>query len=363
MEKKPRLTGIDLFRGLAVFAVTIVHSDEGVTNAPKIWYAITDFSGSFAVPFFLATSFYFAINKLSAYRGNYPLLPRLKRLLIPYLFWSLAYLAYKIIKYLLAHEFDSFNNLFNDPISLIFLGGAAFHLYFLPLLACGTILLKFLEKLVKKPVNYQIIILLCVMSFFTYGFIIASQNSFQLGTNIAFESLINLIFNHENTNQFLRLVLVVLAWVIRCLPYIFVAIILNHNFFRLTKAKVAKKYLLFWILIFCIFNYFGEDLVPKSVYEVSMGYLALILAFLCSNYLPHNSIIKNLGMCSFGIYLLHLLVIEIFYIIDKRLFSELIIQTSTLSLLLVSLLSFLISWIATSVLIKRKLISRLMFGL
>ena len=88
--EKTRLTGVDLFRGIAVLAVIILHSDEGISTSPQGWETILEFSG-FAVPFFLAASFYLAFTKIYVNKGNFVLKERLVRLLTPYLFWTIFF--------------------------------------------------------------------------------------------------------------------------------------------------------------------------------------------------------------------------------------------------------------------------------
>ena len=158
MEKKLRLTGIDLLRGIATYAVVILHSDEGIVVEPPGWAAVVQFSG-FAVPFFLATSFYLATDRLYVSDRPSNLKLRLTRLLIPYGFWSIIYILQKIVKYALKNDFDKLLELFQDPIALIFFGGAAFHLYFLPLLLAGTFANQWAERLIKKKINIQYIVL------------------------------------------------------------------------------------------------------------------------------------------------------------------------------------------------------------
>ena len=67
MNKQPRSVGIDLLRGLAIYSVVILHADQGVRVLPESWAMIRQAS-TFAVPFFLATSFFLAANKLYAGR-------------------------------------------------------------------------------------------------------------------------------------------------------------------------------------------------------------------------------------------------------------------------------------------------------
>ena len=124
MDRQLRLIGIDLFRGLAILAVAILHVVGGrAIESIAGWQQITDFT-LFAVPFFLALSFDLAIEKLYLSPQPDPLQARLARLLIPYLFWIAAYLLYKMVKYGTAGEVSRFINLFADPLALICFGGA-----------------------------------------------------------------------------------------------------------------------------------------------------------------------------------------------------------------------------------------------
>ncbi|NEP20384.1 MAG: acyltransferase, partial [Leptolyngbya sp. SIO4C1] len=93
-RKHKRLIGVDLFRGLSIFCVVLMHSDEGMKSTTSFWLEIIDFV-AFAVPFFIATSFYLSVDKLKSNLKPYPLQDRLKRLFTPYIFWSIFYLFYK----------------------------------------------------------------------------------------------------------------------------------------------------------------------------------------------------------------------------------------------------------------------------
>lgn len=163
MDKKQRLIGIDLLRGLAIYAVVILHSNEVILVEPIGWAAILQFS-SFAVPFFLATSFYLIINNIFIIPSQFQWKSRLTRLLIPYGIWSLVYLLQKSIKYLLKHENDQLVHLFQDPVLSICFGGCAFHLYFIPLLISGTLLVKFAYPLFKTQFMLQTLLVLFLSS-------------------------------------------------------------------------------------------------------------------------------------------------------------------------------------------------------
>lgn len=356
MEKKPRLIGIDLLRGIATYAVTILHSDEGLTVVPPGWGAIIEFS-SFAVPFFLATSFYLAIDRLYVSGRQSNLRSRLTRLLIPYGFWSGAYLLQKIVKYAVKNDFDKLLDLLQDPVALIFFGGAAFHLYFLQLLLAGTFANQWAECLIKKKINIQYIVLLGIVSLIAYELLLVSNNAFRLDLSTAFQGAIkpSLI----KANPLLRILLVELAWVLRCLPYIFIAMILTQPNVKLAWIKLISRNIIASIFIVILLNVYGNFL-PRSIYEITIGYTPLLVAICISARLPNSPIIPNIGFCSFGIYLIHLFVVETLQSLTKKILPE--DQISTFSLLIFAGISFLISWAIVYYLSKQKRLAKLMFG-
>ena len=358
MGSQRRLAGLDLFRGLAIYAVILVHIDEGVNTLAPSWIKITEFA-AFNVPFFLAAAFYLAISKLYTSGGAYPLRSRLARLLFPYAIWSAFYLIYKSTKYFATGEIQSVVHLFQDPLSLVFLGGSSYHLYFLPLLAMGTLLVKFTEFLIKRNISLIGIGTLSLASILLYETILITGNELRNPPNVAFESLLSIVFPEGNSNPLLRLFLVGSFWLFRCLPYIMVAMFLAHPVVEKLSLKYITKYPIFWVIIFVTFNLFGSLLVSKGVEEVVRGYTALIAAIALSSVLKENPLIKNIGLCSFGIYLVHIFFVETFQSIAVRLFPNYVNSVSTSMLLAASILVFLVSWATTELLRRNKLLSRI----
>lgn len=358
MQKKQRLTGIDLLRGIGIFAVVILHSDEGILVKPPIWTSITQFSG-FAVPFFLATSFYLTIERLYSMACPYNLLPRMTRLLIPYGIWSIIYLLYKTIKYALKDDFGKLIEIFQDPLAIIFFGGAAFHLYFLPLLLAGTVTLKFTEFLIRRRVNINYLILLCILSLSAYQWLLMSKNSFILESNTAFQAIANQEFLENN--PILRLFLGELAWIVRCLPYIFLATILHNQNIKEVWVNIIDRNVILCCAWFLILNIYGNLLLPESIYEVFRGYAALLAAISLSTKLKEHTIIANLGTCSFGMYLVHLLIVEALQTIATKMnfYSK---PVSTVSLFVFAMFTFLVSWIVVFYINRQKSIAKLLFG-
>lgn len=360
MGVKERLVGIDLFRGLAVYSVILLHIDEGVQIMSPLWLKITNFA-LFCVPFFLATAFYLAISKLYNSESQYPLRSRLVRLLIPYGIWSAFYLLYKAAKYLLTNGQDRLSQLFQDPLSLIFFGGASFHLYFLPLLITGTLLIKLAEVLIRGKISLRGCGFIAVFTLLIYEMVLISGNGLQVPANVSFEPLLSLVFPEGNSNPFLRWLLVELFWVLRCLPYIMIVMILAHPEGNRLYLKLVSKHYIVWIAIFLGFNTFGNLVLPQAVDEIMRGFTALAAALSISSVLKENSLTSNIGASAFGIYLIHMFFIEIFQSAMIRLYPDYVYSISTGTLLIASTLVFLISWIVTILLVKNKNISRALY--
>ncbi|WP_036477628.1 acyltransferase [Myxosarcina sp. GI1] len=361
MNKFKKLLGIDLFRGLAVFAVIILHTDEGVDILPTAWSWVVKFS-FFAVPFFLATAFYLSTRKLYYFNNKYKFSSRLYRLLIPYICWSIFYLVYKTAKYFAAGESDRIINLFSDPVGLFFFGGAAFHLYFLPLLATGTFTLKLIEYFIRNKTSTKTIVWLSLASLILYQVVLSSNNAFINGENIAFKYWLKYILPSESLSPIIRVFFVAIAFMIRCLPYATVAALINHPDNQKFSNKLIEQSFAIWLIAFITCNAFGQFLLPSALEELFRGYTALLAAIAVSRVLQESYLLASLGKCSFGIYFIHLFFVETFQSIAVRFFPNYGAQINTLTLLIVSILIFTISWIVTNLLMRSKKLSQLLYS-
>ncbi|MCW6037245.1 acyltransferase [Spirulina subsalsa FACHB-351] len=356
-----RLTGIDLFRGMAIFGVVILHSDEGITVNLPLWTQMRIFA-SFAVPFFLALSFYLSCRKIYGSQGDYPLKARLTRLVIPYLFWTGLYLLYKLIKYALKGDFGQIVELGQDPIGLMVLGGAAFHLYFLPLLLMGTLAMKPLSPLTRHSRPVWLGLLGLGVSLLLYHLLEVSGNNFVTQGGVAFQGVQRALGVDWHTSPLLRMLGVWVAWLLRCFPYIFMAMILASP---KIYPKLERKNGLYCALVLVAFggvNQWGGEFLPVVLYEWSRGYLGLLSAIALSPYLPSQGWLKNLGLCSFGIYLLHLFIVEALQMLENKIYTEGIFRHSSLNLLVFAAVVFTVSWLLTDWLMGRKILAKWMFG-
>ncbi|MEO1429741.1 MAG: acyltransferase [Cyanobacteria bacterium J06633_8] len=362
--KKQRLIGIDLCRGFAAYAVVLLHSGD------KTWGSVSDSAKElssffiFAVPFFLATSFYFTVGKSSIKLSSDFWKSRFQRIIVPYITWTLVYLAIKIPIFYLFQQSNKLDKLLDDPMGIIFLGGASVQLYFLPILIAGTFAITFLEYF-NKTIKLNKLALLSVLSIGLNQLLVLSGNSYSLADKIAFKSLLDLIAANANDNPVLRLLLVNISWIIRCLPYIFTGMLLKQLIPYLQSTKWNK--MLHNIIptlsltMFLIFAIWGRLLIPSSLNSFIIAYLLLLFGIY---YLGHqnNPIAKNLGLCSYGIYLIHTFFVQVFKLVIAKINPSWITQVSVVSLLLYSVSIFLISWLTVLLMMKNKTIAKYMFG-
>jgi peptidoglycan/LPS O-acetylase OafA/YrhL len=362
MERQARLNGIDLIRGISAFAVAILHAGDE-TNSINVDYWATElreFCG-FVVPFFLITSFYLLISKFASTGKSYPINLRIKRLLIPYTIWSVIYLVVRSVKFLIVNEPEDFKKI-GDITSVIFFGAASVQLYFIPLLFTGTFLLIFAEKLVKLQVPLYHSLCVFIISLGGYQYLLSSNNYFKLGPNTAFDGLVSVLMPSANNNQFIRVILVLVAWLIRCAPYVFAALVINYAPIKIASARLNRLIAVISLGIFLFISFLGSDNLPQSIYEIARAVCLLIFAIYISHDLPSSPIIKSVGLCSFGIYLMHYMVIQVLRVPIGKLYPDLINYVSVPTQLMFALLGFGISWLATTLLMKRKQFSKLMFG-
>jgi peptidoglycan/LPS O-acetylase OafA/YrhL len=359
MSKLIRLNGIDLCRGLAAFAVILVHSGDETWGLPISETAIRfRHLFYFAVPFFLAASFYFGTRKLPLTIDGHFWRKKFKRIVLPYLLWSLFYVVTKTIIYSLTNKPEDVQELLADPVALIFLGAASYHLYFIPLLLSGLLLL-YLANYLSKPNNHLVLAVFTIFSLITYQLLINSQSDFNIDTFTAFPQLLQLTTVDSIFYQPNRIVLMYLSWAVRCLPYFAIALALNQILKRDIGRWLYSRSTVLFLLVICVLaNAFAEQYLPRAVSEIIIAYSLLLFGISISKYLPESKVITNLGACSFGIYLLHPFIksaVDIFLI---KVVPQVSQSVSILSILTYSSISFFASWIVIALMKKNKAIAQ-----
>lgn len=200
-----------------------------------------------------------------------------------------------------------------------------------------------------------------LVSLLFYEKLLASGND-PNGSNIPFQSLLAVVFPTGNSSPILRWVLVEFTYLLRCLPYVLVGMLLLHPDARKFCLKLTEINPFLWLFLFFICNAFGSLILPQAIYQIARGYTALLAAIALSNHLKDHAPIRNLALCSFGIYLGHLFFVEVFQSIAVRIDPDYIHHINTATLIAISILILLISWGATLLLMRHKNLSRIMFG-
>lgn len=376
MQNQNRLLGVDIFRGIAAYAVVLLHSgDDSWGNINESVLHLRNFFG-FPVPFFLATSFYFMARTL-AKRGwkndshFYLLKSKAYRLIVPYITWSIIYILIRNIYSTVDSSNDETQNMLNDTFSVIFFGGASYHLYFLPLLFTGIATFIFLNTWIDWTSINKVIIFF-IVSLIVYEILDMSGNSFELGDNVAFQHLLTPYLEDTNFALLWRWISVELSWSLRCLPYILLAILMQKTYHQRShrfKSRVYRRANLL-IQIMTILFVFATLLIKpiwsSTTNNLVVSYSLLIIALLLSKKLQGKLIEKiasNLGKCSLGIYLIHALIIPLLRKVLAVIFPGLIADVSIYSIIVISLPSFFISWLAVNLLIKQRLVARYLFAM
>lgn len=358
---KKRLLGIDLIRGIAAYAVIQVHSGDETWGLPIESSAIIfRLLFYFAVPFFLGTSFFFSIHKMTNRISWEFWKSKIERILFPYFVWSLLYFVIRFTSFYLTEESTKLHLLVSDPLALIFLGGTSYQLYFLPLLFTGTLLTLLIKNLSLERISNKSLMFFLVLSLVLYQALIISGNDFRLGFYDSFSNLPAL--NSLNNNPLIRFILVQVSWLLRCLPYLLLAIVLdrwlsqsNQNLYNIRKLVILVASFLF---VNTLKIYIGSN----GLADIVVAFLLLLIGIMLSKHIGNNNTVKSLGACSFGVYLIHPIIMNIIEFVEFKLLNSPLKQITIISMLEISIPTFLISWFLVFLLKKKKNLSFFLFG-
>ena len=367
--KQVKLLGIEFSRGLSAYAVILVHSGDQTWGLPIDNTAIEfRLFFYFAVPFFLAVAFYFMTAKPEHIYSAKFWQSKVERIVVPYVVWSTIFFIFRAIIFTLTKKPERLQQMWQDPLSIIFFGGASVQLYFLPFLFTGFLLLLLIPLLARWQIDtFGRLGLLTVVSIILYTALESSGNGFQLSeTSIAFKSLTSNLNIDLMNNPLMRLILVEIAWIVRCLPYFSIALILNklHLNEKLLNVKIAGSVSL--AILFILLDTLGKILLPVGLSEPAIAFSLLLISIAISKYFRNSAVIimpiSSVGLCSFGIYLIHPFVMYGLKHTIGNLLPEISTHISIFSMSIVSLSSFIVSWAIVACLNKNKLARKLLFG-
>lgn len=338
-----RLTGFDLFRGLAAFAVITMHAGlVGNSGLTKGAARLDDVFG-FAVPFFLLASFYFNARSIKTGSQIRPSIrKRAGRLLIPYIVWTLVYIGLRAGKFLILHQHSRIHTMFADPIAIVLLGASGVQLYFLPLLLVGLIVQLCIAPGVYKLTNAALWVFFA-LTVVADVWMASSGNAFSLSSNKAFEHAFN-TSTLGILGEITRVGLVILAHVLRCLPLILLAFVLHRYLPPVAsrKAIIVSAMLGGAILLMPLIHVLPS---PAGFGDETSSIAVFLMAWSLSFLIPKSSLLTRIGAYSFGIYLCHQVFLELLQLVFKQHGASHHVQ-GLLFILGVSAVVFAMSWIA-----------------
>ena len=83
-------------------------------------------------------------------------------------------------RFFATNDTEQVQELLSDPVAIIFFGAASYHLYFIPLLLVGTILLYLANYLYIRPNSLWILSAFSILSLVIYQLSLIFKNNFAI---------------------------------------------------------------------------------------------------------------------------------------------------------------------------------------
>ena len=308
-EKSSRLFYADLLRALAIFAVVILHNaadyDEKLGEIPSShWWAGTMWDGlvRFCVPMFVLLSGAFLLKQNKEVSISEVFRKRLPKIVIPLVFWSIIYILYN--GYTSDNGFAGIN--WKAQLKTFYQGPVAYHLWFLYMLI-GIYLLYpiinlFITAAKEIHIRYFLIVWFisnCIINIFDA----INGSTFGVGMNFFAEYVGYFVLGFYLTNYTFtqkQLTLAYILGIVGLLLSMFLPFICLQLHYENRSSLVES------------------DFTPDIVLAVT----GLFLWFRNRKY-PEtpgllSKITSQVSKESFGIYLIHVLVMEIIFSDDRN---------------------------------------------
>lgn len=282
---------IQLLRGIAILAVVLIH------NTPA------GLSQVFIRPFLnFAVGLFLFLSGLLSNAENWKPLKRIKKILIPYVIWTVVYSVIKNV-----------NNPSDIPalfVKNLLTGNSAAMMYYVFIYCEFAILIPVIDKLAKSKYRFV-------------GFLIAPLE-------IIFMRTIPLVTGWYEINSYVEVLQSIscLGW----FTYFYLGYSIGNNLISIKKSAV--NWMTLWsagILLQFAEGYWlyskgmancGTQLKLSAIFT-GVCFLMLAYEFIKSEKEYNNKILKYLGDNSFGIYFSHMAVISLFTRV--QLYSEIVI--------------------------------------
>ena len=301
-----RISSIDFFRTIAIFAIIVLHTSpfKGSDNVffESLYIGLNQ-AARFAVPyFFIVAGYFFGRKILSGTLPEKAFTLYAKRLLRLFFIWTIVYMILptdikKRIMELGLWEatYEKIYYLVSDPLTLLFQGSRGHLWFFLSLvMALGiiTIFLKLNKKQFIMPVS---------VSLYFFGLIAGSYSATPLGIDIS--------FNTRN-GPFFSTLLVAFGWYLasenfKMKPVYSLGLLTLGIFMHALEAYILWKY------------YGISPLRHDYLFGTLLCGVGLTMFVLSQPTLFEGNLLTGWGRYTLGIYVLHLLIIDMLTPLNK----------------------------------------------
>ncbi|MBX2977529.1 MAG: acyltransferase family protein [Ignavibacteriaceae bacterium] len=323
MKTAERNLNIEIIRIIASFGVIVIHVHSDTYGAQFISLLFSPI----CVPFFLAVSLIFFVQSLGKYSVEYVLTKIWERIGIPYISWTIIYL---ILLYFNAYLNNSTNKVFFGR-SILF-GESAVQMYYLITLISLQLFILGVHTLRKTRSRYYFFLSLGLILVTTTYFLFSLyyQASGFRNSYYIVGYLLYIVFAMHYQSSFSSSKYLILPYL--CILFVFIVILLSvYDLWGLRK--------------------FGPLIFPVCgicLYKIAISYPTIKVP----------SWIKEIMSLSYGIYLSHVVFLELMEIIAKKITGSEITYT-LINKLLLALVVFIISAIFV-LLLKRVGILRIL---
>lgn len=329
MDKRKTYCSIDIMKFMGAVLVVAIHTTPLKEYNQYLSFGITQIIARIAVPFFFVCAGYFFTMKLSSCDNSKVILKNyLKRLLVLYLCWSAIYFIYDI-----KNQF-----LYTDNILIVIIKyirdfvflGSHFHLWYVPALMLGIILLYMALISEKIKLYFSISVLLYFIG-------------------LIGDSYFGVIKEHTVLMEIFNLYFRLFVTTRNGIFFAFIFIMLGAMIF-LEKRKISKKWsltlsIITFILLVVEANVLEMFSIPKdhNLYIMLVPFCYYFFKHLITSDIRINEELSyELRVYSMGIYFIH----GIFLIFYSNLYAYLgVSNINTINFTLVLISSLLSIWI------------------
>lgn len=345
--KKPIIYWADLIRVVAIYLVVMIHVSGQLTNVwgqiPNTQWIVADVYGGLArisVPLFFMISGYLLLPRSESLRSFYT--KRMTKILIPFIVWSFIYLGW----FCGGHPNTCTPNLVQE---LLFVQGTYYHLWFLYVLISIYLILPVLRLLIRPDTDKKILwYLIGLWLIFQPMLTIANKLwNFQinisapLATGFVCYFVLGYLLGEMDLSHS-KIILSAAIWTLGALATVVGAYLMTQS---------SGKY-----------DGFFYDFVSLNVILASGAAFILLRRISEAKIFISpkiHSITRSLATATFGIYLIHIIVIEILRYGIPFLHVDTFMGNAIWSVPLVSTIVFLLSYFIVAMIQKIPIIQKI----